>query len=404
MNQPKLFFIASLLFACSLGYGQDSTQSEMNIKILSAIPGNTKILITGVGWFGFQAHLNTTDKTIPKTTFNDFGFSPMFLWKLSDKFFFESEIEIKNDGTADNSAAFDLEFAKLSYSLNKYITIGAGKMLSPFGAYNERWEPNHIEKFPNAPLRPDDGVLPDDTHLFWGAVMGIDVRGAFPMGSSKMNYCLYVSNGPKLHTEKEMGGLLQYENWNDNNSNKELGGRIGFLPFTNSSLEIGISGKYGIAGNEGDSLYKKIGTTAYAIDLSYVKSIEPIKSTLNFRGQFTSVSVDKANYHLTDSTYYTFDNMMQSYFAQFSIRPNMLRSKFLRKTELMIRYSAVTPPKDAVWGPKDLNGQGGSITRLDIGLCYWLSWRTGLRFAYEIQTMPDGTRQKEFLVRFATGF
>jgi hypothetical protein len=82
----------------------------------------------------------------------------------------------------------------------------------------------------------------------------------------------------------------------------------------------------------------------------------------------------------------------------------MAHSKFLKKTELMFRYSVVTPPKDAVWCPKNENGQGGNITRMDIGLCYWLSWRTGLRFAYEIQTMPDGTRQKEFLVRFATGF
>ena len=403
MKTHKLLFILPLLFAFSMVYGQDSTQTDKDMKILSAIPGNTKLVLTGVGWFGFQAHLNNTDKTIPNTTFNDFGFSPMFLWKLSDKLFFESEIEIKNDGTAVNSAAFDLEYAKLSYSLNKYVTIGAGKMLSPFGAYNERWEPNHIEKFPNAPLRPDDGVLPDDTHLFWGAVMGVDVRGGIPLGNSKMNYSLYVSNGPTLHTEKEMGGVLQYENWNDNNNNKEVGGRIGFLPFTNSSLEIGISGKHGIAGNEGDSLYKKIGATAYAVDLSYVKSIDAIKSTINIRGQFNSVTVDKADYLLTDDSTYSFDNTMQSYFAQFTFRPSMAHNKFLKKTELMFRYGDVTPPKDAVWCPKDKNGQGGSITRLDIGLCYWINWRSGLRLAYEINTMPDGTQQKEFIARFAIG-
>jgi hypothetical protein len=329
----------------------------------------------------------------------------MFLWKLSDRFFFESEIEIKNDGTPVNGAAFDLEFAKLSFKVNKYITIGAGKMLSPFGAYNERWEPVHIEKFPNSPLRPDDAILPDDTHLFWGAVMGIDVRGGIPLGPSKMNYCLFVCNGPILHTEKEMGGMLQYENWNDNNSNKEVGGRIGFLPFSNSSLEVGISLKHGLAGNEGDSLYKNIGATAYAIDLSYVKSLEAIKSTINFRGQFTSLTVDKADYLLTDSTYYSaFNNTMQSYFAQVSIRPSMLRNKFLRKLELMFRYNAVMPPKDAVWSPKDNNGKGGDITRMDFGLTWWMTWRTGLRLAYEDQRMPDGSQQKVFLARIATGF
>ncbi|MFI5188350.1 MAG: hypothetical protein ACHQF0_16585, partial [Chitinophagales bacterium] len=330
MKTQKLLFVVSFLIASSAGNAQDSTQTEKIQQILSAITGDTKMVLTGVGWFGFQAHLNRNDGTIPKNTFNDFGFSPMFLWKLSDNFFFESEIEIKNDGTADNSAAFDLEFAKLSYRLNKYMTLGAGKMLSPFGAYNERWEPNHIEKFPNPPLRPDDGVLPDDTHFFWGAVMGVDVRGGVPLGSAKMNYVLYVSNGPVLNTEMGMGGMVQYENWNDNNTNKEIGGRIGFLPLSNSSLEIGFSAKHGIAGNEGESLYKDIAANAFAFDLSYINSIEAIKSTINFRGQFNSLSVTKANYQLTDSTTYTFDNTMKSYFAQFTIRPSMATSRFLR--------------------------------------------------------------------------
>jgi hypothetical protein len=404
MRALKYMFLAPLFLVFSVCYGQDISQTEKNNELLSNIPGNTNMFITGVAWFGFQAHLNNTDKTVPKTTFNDFGFSPMFLWKLSDKLFFESEIEIKNDGTPDNSAAFDLEYAKLSYRLNKYLTIGAGKMLGPFGAYNERWEPNHIEKFPNAPLRPDDRVLPDDTHLFWGAVLGMDARGAIPLGSAKMNYALYISNGPKLNLEKGMEGMLQYENWNDNNSNKEVGGRIGFLPFSSSSLELGFSAKHGIAGNAGDSLYKNTGATAYAVDLSYIKSIDAIKSTINFRGQFNSLTVDKAYYPLTDASSYTFNNTLQSYFAQISIRPGMSTNKYLKKTEFLLRYSDLTPPKDAVWCPKDNNGQGGSITRMDIGLCYWVSWRTGLRFAYEISTMPGGEHQKELVVRFAIGF
>ena len=242
----------------------------------------------------------------------------MFLWKLSDKFFFESEIEIMNDGTADNSAVFDLEFAKLSFALNKYMTIGAGRMLTPFGAYGERWEPVHIERFPNSHLLPNDDLLPDDTHLYYGAIMGVDVRGGIPLGSAKMNYSLYISNGPLLSKDENGNptGVIQYENLLDeNNNNKEVGGRIGLLPLSNSSLEIGFSAKHGIAGDRGDSVYGKTGATAYAVDLSYVKSIEAIKSTINIRGQFNSLKVDKANYYLTDSTTYTFDNTMTKLFC-----------------------------------------------------------------------------------------
>jgi hypothetical protein len=88
---------------------------------------------------------------------------------------------------------------------------------------------------------------------------------------------------------------------------------------------------------------------------------------------------------------------------QISIRPALSKNKFLKNVELLFRYNSLTPPKDALWGAKDKNGQGGTVTRTDIGVCYWLSWRTGLRFAYEIQNNPDGQMTKEFLIRFATG-
>ncbi len=405
MKKIELLIVTTLLISLSTGYAQDSTQTELNKSRLSGTDasGNTKMLLTAVAWFGFQAHLNDTVKTDVKNNFNSYGFSPMFLWKLSDKLFFESEIEI-------NNGEFELEFAKLSYSLNKYITIGAGRMLTPFGAYAERWEPVHIERFPNAPLRPDDDLLPDNTHLFWGAIMGVDVRGGIPMGSANMNYSLYVSNGPSLAKDETgalLGGVVQYENLDDNNNNKEVGGRIGFLPFSNSSLEIGFSGKHGIAGDEGDSAYKNIGATAYAFDLNYVKAFKPLKSIIGIRSQFNSVTIDKSNYIIPDDSTgatYTFDNTLQNYFMQVSFRPALSKNKFLQNIELLFRYNAITPPKDAVWGPKDTNGKGGTITRTDIGLCYWLSWRTGLRFAYETQKNPDGEKNNQFLIRFATGF
>ena len=409
--------IVSLCLSLMLGFttiasAQDSTQTELNKKALSGNPGNTHLLLTGVAWFGGQANMSTTNSTDVKTSFNDFGFSPMFLYKLSDKFFFESEIEIQNDGSQENGAAFDLEFAKLSCDISKYLTIGAGKMLSPFGAYNEKWEPNHIERFPNAPLRPDDAVLPDDSHLFWGAIMGVDARGKFNLGCSKLTYALYFSNGPQM-SKDENGrptGVIQYENWNDNNNNKEIGGRIGFLPFSNNSLEIGFSAKGGLASSLGDTLFNQnhdtanynVGASAMAFDFNFVKSFSDLKSIIGIRGQFTSFKMDKANYYLNDSATYSFDNSMTSFFAQLSLRPAMVENNFFKNLEFLVRYSAVTPPKDAIWGPKDKGGLGGTISRLDIGLDYWLSWRTGLRLAYEMTTMPDGTKSNMVVARLAT--
>ncbi len=406
-------------------YGQDSTQTQSNAEpVLSAAPGKTKVMLTGVAWIGFQADLNNPDKTAPTTNFNSFGFSPLILAKLSDKLFFEGELEIQNSGDEENAAAFDLEYAKISYHVCKNVTIGAGKMLSPFGAYGEKWEPIITERFANSPLRPDDEFLPDDSHLYWGAIMGVDLRGIIPMGNGRLSYAAYVSNGPILLTDPGTGGLTQGENQNDNNNNKEIGGRIGILPLANSSLEIGISGKHSKVGGLQDSVYsiegqvmnyRNIGSSALAIDWNYVRPVSSISSIIGIRGQWTRSKVDDAfyavpdgfapkagDYAAGDSSLYTFDNVMSSYFAQLSFRPAMIDNAFLKNLELLFRYNSLTAPKDAAWGPKDGNGNGGAVTRLDIGLDYWLSWRTGLRMTYETTSLPDGTDQNMFLVRLAT--
>ena len=423
--------IAVLLALCCLyptsgSFGQDTTQTEKNMqRLLSGVPGRTKLMLTGIAWVGFQAELNNPDKLVPKTNFNDFGFSPLFLCRLSDKLFFESEIEIKSAGDAENSAAFDLEYAKLSYRVGKNMTIGAGKMLSPFGAYGEKWEPVHVERFANAPLRPDDRFLPDDTHLYWGAVLGVDVRGIVPMGNGRVSYAFYICNGPKLRTEPERGGMTQAENLNDNNNNKEVGGRIGILPFANSSLELGISAKHAKVGGLQDSVYmiggqsrnyRDVGSSVFAVDWNYVKPFSKIKSIIGIRGQWTAAMIDDAYYSVPtgftpkpgssapgDPSLYTFNNSMGSFFAQFSFRPAMVDNKFLKNLELLVRYNSLSAPKDAAWGPKDAKGMGAPVTRIDIGLDYWLNWRTGLRLAYESTAMPDGTTRNLFLVRLATG-
>lgn len=399
MKTRQILLVVSLLMAFNASYSQDSTQTERNQKILSDLPGNTKMVLTGVGWFGFQSNLNNQSSTSVKNSFNSYGFSPMFLYKLSDKLFFESEIEI-------NNGAMELEYAKLSYKVNNYMTIGAGRMLTPFGAYAERWEPVHIERFPNPHLRPNGDVLPDDSHMYWGAIMGIDIRGGIPLGDAKMNYSLYISNGPLLSKDGAGNptGVLQYENLlEENNNNKEIGGRIGLLPFSNSSLEVGFSYKHGIAGDQGDPVYGNVAANVTAFDYSYVKSIEPLKSTISFRGQFNTAKVDKVNYSSATGGVYTFDNIMKMYFTQLSIRPSMSQSNLIKKTEFLFRFSSLTSPKDAQWGAKDLNGNGGSVTRTDLGIVYWLSWKAGLRMAYETTSMPDGTKDKQFLASIVYG-
>jgi len=393
MSKLKPLIVVFMVLAYLISFGQGEKQSGVTRKLSNAI-GNTRLVITGTGWFGYGALLNNKSKTDVTNSFNTYGFSPVVLWKLSKRLFFESEIEIGDD-------EFELEFAKLSFIVNDYIIIGAGRMLSPFGAYAENWEPKFVERFPNPP------GIDDESHLFHGAIMGVDVRGAFPLGPTQLNYVVYVSNGPILD---QSTGMIQWENiMDENNNNKAFGGRIGFLPLSNSSLEIGFSLKHGIAGDQGDPVYKNIGVTAWAADLNYVTDIKPLKSTITLRGQFNSQKVDNAYYPLEEGdrandTIYTFDNKKQVYFAQFSIRPSLVKSKFFKNLEMLVRFNSLTDPKDATWGAKDKNGNGGTIYRTDFGITYWMLWKASLRLAYETTKMPDNSKENAFLAEVVYAF
>ena len=230
-----------------------------------------------------------------ETSFRNITFNPIFLWKPSEKIFIEAELETELEG---EETVIALEYANASFILNKYMTLRAGKFLSPFGIYQDRLHPGWINKLPTAPLGyGHDGVGPS-------AELGIDLRGGIPLGSSKMNYSLYVSNGPTLNIgddEPDEGGMLKYENADDNNKNKVVGGRIGFLPLSNSSLEIGGSFQTGKVGTK-ETIYEDIKTQQYALDLTYVKQLDFIKGLLDVKGQWNWVNVDKADYIDHDDT------------------------------------------------------------------------------------------------------
>ena len=130
----------------------------------------------------------------------------------------------------DGSTTVALEYADVSYLLNDYITLGAGKFLSPFGIFRERLHPKWINKLPNQPL----GYASGASRLAPSTQIGAQVRGGIPLiGDSKMGYTLYASNGPILQTAANNAGQISFKNTDDNSGNKAFGGRIGFLPILN---------------------------------------------------------------------------------------------------------------------------------------------------------------------------
>ncbi|MEP6795921.1 MAG: hypothetical protein ABJB16_16455, partial [Saprospiraceae bacterium] len=182
-------------------------------------------------------------------------------------------------------------------------------------------------------------------------------------------------------------GQLHWEGITDNNLNKALGARIGFLPFANSSLEIGVTGQVSKVGDspktpDGPAPNKDVKATYYGADLCYNTDVEAIKGSLIFRSQYSGRKVDKVDYALTDSTTFTFDNKVSAWFAQLSYRPTQIRNKFIKKLELAARYGQLDNPKGAKWGVDK--------SQFALTLDYWISWNAVVKLAYEQDTNhPD---------------
>jgi hypothetical protein len=111
----------------------------------------------------------------------------------------------------------------------------------------------------------------------------------------------------------------------------------------------------------------------YGADLNFVKTFTPF--LVNVKGQYNLVKVNSQNYiQPTDSSSYTFDNKTHSVFAQASIRPVSAENKLLKNLELAFRYTYYKTPGNSLWGQ--------NYHEEDIGLDYWLTWRTVVKFTY----------------------
>src|SRR4029077_3578190 len=111
-----------------------------------------------------------------------------------------------------------LDYAQVDYIANPYLTVTAGRLLPPFGLFNERLDPIWIRA-----LQPDPLILPIGTE----SSDGVMFRGGFQLNSkANMNYAAYVSV-----TTIEVSGV---------ESERHAGGRLGFF-FPGPRLEVGGS-------------------------------------------------------------------------------------------------------------------------------------------------------------------
>ncbi len=333
--------------------------------------GQTKLTIVGnaqVDYIGDRS----------QSQFGNLAFKPIFLVNLSDKLFLESELEV---ATGAEGVEVVLEYVNMVYFANRYLTLHAGRFLPKFGAYRGRFGEAYLQRFANSPVGFGDGGI--------GSMIetGLGLQGGAQVGNAKINYDFYVTNGPQLLTgSPEEAGQFEYEAYASNNKKKSVGGRFGFLPFSNSSLELGYSFQY--KGRTGDELtaYEKTPFTAQAFDLNYYKTLEAIKSQIRVIGEYKMLNVGRQAYDDGTGTAFTFDNKSTAYYIQGSIRPAEVTSEFLRYLEFAVRYSEFNTPQGALWFADGKHVR----TQTAIGINYWYRWNGVLKMSYQKQDGVEG--------------
>lgn len=314
-------------------------------------------------------------------------FNPIFLWELSPKLLFEGRLELELSGSGTN---LELEYAQLLYLLNDYITLGAGEFLTPSNVFVERFEALWINKLPDRPIAVYDGILPERS-------IGFQIRGGFPIGPTRANYAFYVSNGPNLNVfDPSRAGTLDFNNFSDNNDNKAVGGRVGFLPVP--GVEIGYGFEVANPGTQGTD-FADVGSFLQSVDLNVTRNSDLLKGRIDLHAQYAWSKVDRATYDPTGAFGFgplSFASKRDGGYAQIAYRPTQAETEFLRNFEFIFRWDHLSRAPSGLGVPEE--------QRWTLGLDYWLGPGTALKVAYEWDQLRGQPNTNALFLQAVAGF
>jgi len=373
-TKPILYLLLCIISIFSRGNYLHAQQTVTDSALLDRIStleqqvadekkGESHFMVAGLTTFGFVASsANTISggigqkvRTNSMADADHYEFSPMLLWRHDKNVLLEFEPSFDGNSLGVN-------WADVSYFVTPGLIVRAGYFVLPFGTYNKRLAAGWIDKVAGDPIGVAD--LPPSSDF------GVEVEGGLPMGNMKWSYDVALTNGMQLLPD----GEIQNAGIVDNNKNKTVTARFALMPFSNSCLEVGVSGMFGKVGDAG-SAYEGASTDMYAVDLNFVKNISPF--LVNIKGQYNAIHINNQQYiNPVDSSSFTFKNQTNSGFIQMSLRPTVGDSKFVKNLELAFRYASFKTPNESAWSQ--------NTNSYDVGLDYWLSWRSVLKFTYNI--------------------
>lgn len=368
----------------------------------SPLPGS-RLLIAGYADVG----ASLSDGESPGgSTFLAGTFNPALYFQQGEWLLFESELEV--EVAEDAQTAVTLEFAQLDLLLHDNATLLAGKFLSPVGQFQERLHPSWINRLPDAPAGfGHDGLQP-------GAEVGVQIRGAVPFGGSRFTYALALGNGPRL----DPAGAVMTEGFGrDDNGNKAVSGRIGFLPLPfvevgasvlTAKVEGAIAGAEGGHGAEAAATVFSIGPeilpavryTLWGIDAAFTRG--------PWDARFEYLKGIRRAIPVVDDEGMPMEPIprlrMEAWYAQLAYRlSGITQHRIVRNFEPAVRYG-----RYKVSGLEEL-AEEAAERRLDVGLNYWFSPSVVLHSAVQRRRFTarhedEGNTDTRFLLQLSYGF
>ena len=268
------------------------------------------------------------------------------LWmgkQISKKLSFDTEVEIKK-----GFQKYELEKFEFDYEImERLLVFRIGKFKYPFGIERlvEAAPLNKLVDRPLPSIRVIPGTYSDIGGMFYGFI-------SLP-NNTKVKYEFAVTNGLEGPDPKDVQQL-----W-DNNSNKALGGRLGYecLP----GLEIG--GSYSRGKYDEDN---KLDIDFLGVDIQFKRG------NLEVRGEYITGQVEQEE---ADGG----DYLRNGYYLQSSYK-YPFHLNYLRYLEGVFRFDSVDPNRDVT--------DGNEADRIAIGMNYSPMDHLEFKFEYEIENEP----------------
>ncbi|MBL1321753.1 MAG: hypothetical protein COA63_011940 [Methylophaga sp.] len=333
---------------------QDVAELKQDVADVSAQSTEWKTSDSIVHLAGY-GDVSYSDAQNNEAAFNAVRFNPIIHYQYKDFLLMETELEtrILKDGSTD----VGVEYATIDLFLNDYVTLLAGKFMSPLGQFRQNGHPSWINKLTSAPVGfGHDQAAPN-------ADVGVELRGGFGLGNntSFANYAVYTANGPVLAI---VGNEIDEVSTGGRTSNDDgelvYGGRIGFLPIP--MLEIGFSGATGkVAGDVEPNATRDY--DVYGVDFNFKRN--------NFRllSEYIRQDVGSASNSASPNS-----ASWEAFYAQMSYRlmPTLW--------EGVLRYGDYNAPNN------DLDQ-----TQWAIGVNYLFASNAMVKFAYNFNDGRAGT-------------